>query len=269
MSKKTAYARQTPFSVSQNFLTSTRTIDRLLALTTITKDDAVWEIGTGKGHITRRLLWRCGHLTSVEIDPKFAENLKAQFDGTSTLRLVHGDFLQTPLPTRTPYKVFANIPFCKTTEIVRKLTTARNPPQDCWLIMEKGAAKRFAGKPCENVHSLSIKPFFDVRIAYYLRREDFHPMPSVDTVLVHFARKAVPDIAPYQRRDMEAFIRAMIPCLQGGHGRGPMSRHEVMAALRRGGFEKIPPSATLRYVQWLCLFRWWTRSSPQRTRRNG
>jgi 23S rRNA (adenine-N6)-dimethyltransferase len=59
---------------------------------------------------------------------------------------------------RTPYKVFANIPFNKTTNIVRKLTGSSNPPEEAWLVIEKGVAKRFMGTPNETIFSLNIKP---------------------------------------------------------------------------------------------------------------
>lgn len=85
-------------SVSQNFLTSTRTIERLLAVANITRADAVWEIGAGKGHITRQLQKRCGQLTAVEIDPGLCRALGEKMRGMENLRLVQGDFLQMRLP---------------------------------------------------------------------------------------------------------------------------------------------------------------------------
>ena len=51
--------------------------------------------------------------------------------------------------------------------------------------MEKGAAKRFCGKPNDTLQSLQIKPFFDSNVIYRFRREDFHPMPRVDAVLLY------------------------------------------------------------------------------------
>lgn len=39
-----------PFSVSQNFLTSRKTIDRLINKTDLSNKDTVLEIGAGKGH---------------------------------------------------------------------------------------------------------------------------------------------------------------------------------------------------------------------------
>lgn len=250
-------SKNLPFSVSQNFLTSKRTVERLIRIAKLKKTDRVLEIGAGKGHITRALAAACAEVISYEIDPDLCARLNSNLPEHVTL--ICGDFLQTHLPTE-PYRVFANIPFSRTTDIIRKLTGGNRLPEDCWLIMEKGAAKRFCGKPHESLQSLLLKPFFDVEIRYYFRREDFHPSPKVDVVLLHILRKQSPDISFQQRKMYECFLRA---CLQHGFGgqNAPMSRHQVNTALKIAGFPLYEQSKTMLYVQWLCLFRWWFNKS--------
>ena len=85
--------------------------------------------------------------------------------------------------------MFANIPFSRTTDIIRRLTECRTPPTDAYLILEKGAAKRFMGQPRETLRSLSLKPFLNGDSLPF-RREDFHPKPSVDIVMLHIAKRA-------------------------------------------------------------------------------
>lgn len=235
------------YSISQNFLTSQRIISRLLALTDLAPADTVLEIGAGKGHITRALAQRCRRVVTYEIDPLLAGRLKESLP--PNVRLYQQDFLRAPLP-QGPYKVFANIPFDCTTAILRRLTQEGKPPERAWLIMEKGAAMRFAGTSRETAVSLLLKPWWEVRIAYRLHREDFHPMPSVDCVLLELRRKPVPDITAKERRLWEAFTARAL-----GQGlRGMLTPRQISSALRRA---EIPISATLKYVQWLCLFRCW------------
>lgn len=188
MSKYRGQGQNPPLWVSQNFLTSRRTIERLLRRTTISGDDHVIEIGPGKGHTTGLLLQNCREVTAVEIDEALYQRLVKTFDGAGNLNLFRQDFLQWRLPARGSYKVFANIPFCHTTRILRKLAQAENPPAEAWLTMESGAAKRFLGKPGETAGSLMLKPVFDLDIAYYFCREDFYPKPGVDVVLVHLRK---------------------------------------------------------------------------------
>ncbi len=42
-------------SASQNFITSGKLLHRIVNLSSITRQDTVIEIGTGKGHLTRAL----------------------------------------------------------------------------------------------------------------------------------------------------------------------------------------------------------------------
>ena len=250
MSKKHTAA---PLSVSQNYITSPALIRRLLSRTTITKNDHVVEIGPGKGHITRALLACCGHVTAVELDTQLYARLRDQWPQEPRLTLRNQDFLTWPLP-KGLYKMFANIPFNHTTAIIRKLTQATNPPQEMWLVMEKGAAKRFLGRPGESQVSLVIKPFYRVHIAYHFRREDFHPAPGVDVVLVHFHKKAHSDIAPGQLQAYERFIAQ-------GLQRGVHATAKQMGMAQRTAQQMLADansgftSDDQLYVQWLCLFR--------------
>lgn len=237
------------YSVSQNFLTSTKTIRSLLALTDLTAGDTVLEIGAGKGHITRMLAERCSRVLTYEIDPVLSARLSGNLP--DNVRLFPADFLRAPLP-KGPYKVFANIPFSITTDILHKLTEGPNPPQAAWLIMEKGAAMRFCGQGRESTASLLLKPWWEMRIIHRLRREDFHPMPRVDCVLLELRRKEMPDISLRERRQWAMFIAR---CQQLGLRR-LFTPKQISQAMREAG---IPLSATLRYVQWLCLFRCWKR----------
>ena len=245
-------ARPAPVWASQNFLTAPATISRILKLSGLNQSDHVIEIGPGKGNITRQLLRRCGSVSAVELDRGLFEKLSLKFENQANLRLFCGDFLQWRLP-QTPYKVFANIPFCRTTEILRKLTKAPNPPEEAWLVVEKGAAKRFLGQPHETLASLQIKPFFQAEIRYYFRREDFHPAPSVDAVLLHLRRKAVPDVTGSERQAYRHFVSECWNNPGGLHKL--LTKKQISAALKCEKLSCDVISREMLYVQWLCLFR--------------
>lgn len=240
-----------PIWATQNFLTSSQTIDRVIRLTSLNRDDHVIEIGPGKGHITKRLLVTCGLVSAVEIDNRLYNTLNTRFQDSENVRLYHQDFLTWRLPKDGAYKVFSNIPFCFTTDIVRKLTEAENPPVEMWLTMEKGAAKRFLGRPSESLQSLLIKPRFDMGIVYYFRRDDFHPMPGVDVVLLQFRRKREPDVQRNQWRAYSHFVnRAMksgLPSL--------FTKTQLLKVCHDIGLHHDTPLASICFVQWLCLFR--------------
>lgn len=172
-------------SASQNFLTRRRLLERIVRKSTITKKDVVLEIGTGKGHLTEVLCRRADYVYSVEIDRQLFERAKERLKHVNNVKLICMDFMRYALPHRGEYKVFANIPYYMTTKIVKKLTEDAHPPSEIWLVMEKGAAKRFMGVSGETKDSLRLKRKWKLEIIYYFSREDFHPKPSVDSVLLH------------------------------------------------------------------------------------
>ena len=241
---------RTNLSISQNFLTGRKTIDRLLRISNIKKTDNVLEIGAGKGHITKALIKKCGFVTAVELDKTLYEKLSVSLSDEPNIKLINNDFLKIKLP-KDEYKVFANIPFSITTEIIKKLTQADNPPVDSWLVMEKGAAKRFSGKPDDNLQSVLLKPFYDMKMKYYFSRDDFHPRPSVDTVLFHISKKLTPDIEFSNRNYYYDFINRAYK-----YGVDTLlTKRQISKALRDEILPAIPQSGDTLYIQWLCLFR--------------
>lgn len=242
---------RTAYSISQNFLTSSVVISKLLNLTDIGKDDHVVDIGAGKGHITRELLKACGYVTAYEADRNLADNLKVAMGGDRRLNLINRDFLRSSLPAKGEYKVFSNIPFSITSDIIRKLTQAIRPPKDIWIVMEKGAAIRFMGKKYDTPASLSIKPFYDMEITYSFSKKDFHPEPSVNTVLVHFHKKEKPDIPVSQRKKFAQFID-----ISQKYGlRKTLTPKQISAALKGSGLSPLDELEELSYPYWLAFFR--------------
>lgn len=250
--KEYDYVKQV--SDSQNFLTNRKLIQRIVRLAGFQREDTVLEIGTGKGHLTEELCQRAGKVCSVEIDKRLMEGAKRRLSKCVNAELVLGDFMKYHLPEKGVYRVFANIPFFLTTQIVEKLTTGANPPTDIWLVMEKGAAKRFMGLPRETKKSLELKVGWEIKTEYHFRREDFHPKPSVDCVLVHFRKKVLPDLSGREYREFQQFIEQAMKYGMTGKG-GPLTKRQVTAALRRAGLSYAHEDGVTLYIQWLCLFR--------------
>lgn len=229
-------------------------MERIVHISTISKNDTVVEIGSGKGHLTYILSKKCRHLYSIEIDRKLIEKAKAKLYGITNVDIIHDDFLKYPLPKTNKYKIFANIPYSITSQIIDKLTQAVNPPEAIWLVVEKGAAKRFMGVPSETKKSLLIKPFWTIDILYHFRRDDFHPMPSVDSVLLYLSKKSIPDIDKAETSDYKKFIsHSLKHGLLSNHAL--LTKKQVSKALRLSNLPPLFKDRITLYIQWLCLFR--------------
>ena len=110
----------TDVSHSKNFITDRKLINRIVHLSNIDKNDTVIEIGAGKGHLTEALCRKGGFVYSVEIDRQLYESTREKLSRYSNLNLIYGDFLNYSLPQKGDYKIFANIPYFITTQIVGK-----------------------------------------------------------------------------------------------------------------------------------------------------
>src|SRR5699024_10174219 len=89
------------------------------------------------------------------------------------------------------YKVFSSIPYNITAAILSKLMYADNSPEDIYIILQKEAAEKYAGRPysTESMRSLLLKPYFDFKIIRNLKRTDFIPVPNVDSVFLHIIKR--------------------------------------------------------------------------------
>ena len=189
---------------SQNFLKNKGLISDLINKSSITNEDIVYEIGAGQGIITHELLKKAKKVIAFEIDKNLFNKLTQRFENERLVELKQGNFLTHSLPSCS-YKVFSNIPFNITSEVIKKLTQANNPPEDAYLIIQKEAASKFIGKPIDIKNSqisILLKPLFELSIFYEFENNDFFPKPNVDTVLLRIKKRNKPLI---QHKNIESY----------------------------------------------------------------
>ena len=177
---------------SQNFLVNKNTIKNLIKKANVNKDDYIIEIGPGNGALTYELSKNVNKLTAIEYDEKLFNSLVNNSSNPDNIEFIHKDFLDYNLPNKGKYKVFSNIPYQITSNIMDKLLNAENLPNEIFLVVQKEAAKKYCGFPFqkyEGLKAIITKYLFDVEIIYNLDRKDFKPSPNVDSVLLHLKRK--------------------------------------------------------------------------------
>lgn len=180
-----------PKHLSQNFIISLHLAHQIVSLAKLNPDDTVLEIGPGKGILTAELAKQCGRLICVEIDPQLAVELQQVYFSNPRVEIKNEDFLTSPLPAGK-YKVFANIPFHITSQIVQKLLNSENPPPEAYLVIQKEAAEKFSGHPFTTKFSASIYPYYTFETLWRFQRADFSPSPSIDTVLLKITKRETP-----------------------------------------------------------------------------
>ncbi|MDO4870948.1 MAG: rRNA adenine N(6)-methyltransferase family protein [Candidatus Saccharibacteria bacterium] len=170
---------------SQHFLVNPRLVYELIGHSNLRKNDTVLEIGAGSGVITMALAKRVRRVVAVEAEQKTAQKLRQNMVKFENVMVVEADIREFKLPSEK-YKVFSNIPFHLSSEIIQKLIWSENPPVAIYLIVQKQFAKKLIIDRDNFTGQLgaSIAPWWATRIRRPLRRNDFFPRPNVDTVLL-------------------------------------------------------------------------------------
>lgn len=190
---------------SQNFLKDPKFVKSLVEKSDINNNDLVVEIGPGKGIITEQLSTVAGHVVAIEADSKLSNRLQTQFNTAGNVTIINSDFMKWNLP-RDPYKVFSNIPFNMTSDIIKKLTTDRYSPDKIYLIIQDKAAFRYMGKPRDNQVSILMKPWYETKILSNIDRREYVPTPKVDTVLIEISRRKNPIIDISMKQKYRDFV---------------------------------------------------------------
>ena len=178
---------------AQHFLRSRRLVAELIGHSNIRKNDTVYDLGAGSGVIASVLAGRVKQVVAVEVEPQALKTLRNNLGHVANVTILEQDILAVEPPT-TPYKIFANIPFNLSAQVVRKFTETNHPPKSMYLITQKQFARKLVPGDDHFTSQLSaeIGPWFTVRIRKPLRKTDFTPPPAVDTVLLEIKPRETP-----------------------------------------------------------------------------
>jgi len=253
---------------TQNELAEPSLAAKLVSLSQLHPRDVVYDLGAGSGVLTAALAHRSSRVFAIERDPALVRRLRRRFHNVPNVVVREGDILAWRMP-RSDYVVVANPPFDITADLVRKLVDAETAPRDAYLVLQREAAQRFAGRPQMTLAAVLMAPWFSVRVLHAFHRSDFAPAPGVDAVFVRLHKRGPPLVARSDERLYRDFVTvafsAWRPTIAGSLaatlGRAAGARLIAHAAVDRG----LSPSR-LGLDGWLRLFREF-RSGPLVIRR--
>jgi len=178
----------TDIKYSQNFYTNKEKLEDVIKFLKINSKDVVLDIGAGTGIITEELSKYANKVIAYELDQRYFKKLQEKFNNSSNIILKNENFLNIELP-RKEFKIFSNIPFFITTDIINKITDVNSKLEEAFLFVQKESAERFAGEP-KNTQIATILSFmYEIKIREKFQKKDFKPMPNVDIVLLNIRRK--------------------------------------------------------------------------------
>jgi 16S rRNA (adenine1518-N6/adenine1519-N6)-dimethyltransferase len=185
--------------LGQNFLVDGNVIDRIIGLVAPGPGDHILEVGPGQGALTRGLAASGARVLAVELDRRLAPMLAREFEGNSLVEVVEADILKLDLQKKlsgyseSRWKVAANLPYNISSQVLIKFLETPALFTDLYLMLQKEVGDRLAAQPaCKDygVLTLFCRLHFDVTREFIVRPGSFHPVPKVDSAILHF--KALP-----------------------------------------------------------------------------
>ena len=180
--------------LGQHFLVDENILGVIGRLAGLAPADVVLEIGPGLGVLTRYLAERVALVHAVEVD----RSLEPHLPRLPNVRIVFGDALRVDLPSLSPPpgKLVSNLPYNVATPIVVE-SLAGLPSVESWCVMvQREVADRFFGRPGTKAYgavSVLVQLAAERTGFHAVSRTVFRPPPNVDSALVAFRRRQLPE----------------------------------------------------------------------------
>lgn len=196
----------------QNFLIDEKVLAAIVAAAEIKKQDNILEIGPGFGTLTEKLL-PAKRVLAVERDKKLCQYLAGKLRSIHNLEIINTDILalsNQAIARRfnsESYRIIANIPYGITGKIMRKFISDIGPkPRDMVILAQKEVGERICASNKKNsLLSLSVNAYARPKIAFFVRKSSFWPIPKVDSVLLKIEKISEKEVYPI--RDIRMFWR--------------------------------------------------------------
>jgi 16S rRNA A1518/A1519 N6-dimethyltransferase RsmA/KsgA/DIM1 with predicted DNA glycosylase/AP lyase activity len=188
---------------SQHFLRTASLAAELVRDAGVGADDVVVDLGAGSGRLTAALAPVARRVVAVEVDPAWARRLAGRWPNVD---VVQGDALELELP-REPFRVVANIPFDRTTDILRRLLD--DPAVGLVradLVVEWGVAMKRALPWPTTANDVRWNACYRFSLARRLPRSGFDPQPAVDAGVLVVERRDVPLVPLNETTPFSAFV---------------------------------------------------------------
>jgi 16S rRNA (adenine1518-N6/adenine1519-N6)-dimethyltransferase len=181
----------------QHFLVDPAVIARIVGEIDPRPEDALVEIGPGRGALTAPLLELAGALTVVEIDRDLAARLRR----TRGLAVVEADVLVVDFvalaaaASSARLRIVGNLPYNISTPILFHLLDAAAVVRDQHVMLQKEVVDRIAAEPASKDYGrltvmlqwrYEIEPLFDVA------PDAFDPPPRVDSTVLRMVPREAP-----------------------------------------------------------------------------
>lgn len=170
----------------QHFLNSNPIAKSIVVEAQITKNDVVFEVGTGQGILTPLLCENAKKVISVDVDEILVKNAKSRFSTLENLILKSGDGFKK----KDIFTIFvSNLPYSRSKDAIEWL--AKTSFSHGVIMVQKEFAEKLLIKSSKNRKAISIiaNHAFNITILSKVGKNNFSPPPKIDSVILKIVKK--------------------------------------------------------------------------------
>jgi 16S rRNA (adenine1518-N6/adenine1519-N6)-dimethyltransferase len=181
----------------QNFLIDQNITSIIIKVLHLTKEDSIFEIGTGMGSLTLALIPSVKHVFSIEKDIYLKPILDDLFSNyLECLTILYQDILTFDLggflerKTQEGYKIekiAGNLPYSISLPLLRKLMEMQSHVKMAVVMVQKEVAERMMAQPGDKNYgmiSVMSKYYSSIEKIHLVKSDVFYPKPEVDSMII-------------------------------------------------------------------------------------
>ena len=172
--------------LGQHFLNSNSIAKSIVSEAKITKDDIVFELGTGLGILTPLLCEKANKVISVDVDEKLVRNAKSAFSDIDNLILKSSDGFKQ----KDSFSIFvSSLPYSKSKDAIEWL--AQTSFSHGVIMVQKEFAEKLLTNSPKKRKAVSIiaNYAFEITNISKVGKNNFSPPPKVDSVILKIIQK--------------------------------------------------------------------------------
>lgn len=192
---------------SQNFITNSDMIKRIVDYANIQPQSRVLEIGPGTGNLTKHITQKTKHLTLVEIDSRFESNLRKIVRTNGDI--IWDNFLNIDCPEFDI--AISNLPYREALPITFKLLDSNF--KTCILIYQDSMAQRIAARPGNAKYgriSINIQRIAAIQLLDIIDPTDFSPRPSVKSRILRLTKRKSPEFTINDQEYFDSMLEFLL-----------------------------------------------------------
>ncbi len=198
--------------LGQHFLNSKSIAELIVNEAEISKDDVVFEIGTGPGILIPLLCEKAKKVISVDTDEQLTKKARSNFSQFDNLTLKSGDGFKK----KDSFSIFvSNLPYSKSKDAIEWLAQ-KSFSHGVIMVQKEFAEKLIAKSKDRRAVSIIATYTLDIKKISTVRKNNFSPPPKVDSVILKISKKTdldkklislINDIFSYRRKTVKNILK--------------------------------------------------------------